>query len=132
MPDPLRYKSDTRLTQGLLSPSGAGFVSGMNGQCLKNGQNLWFQNPIPSTCIALFGSYARGDSRHDSDIDLLVLLNKEQVTRQDQKMIKYSPYDLEFDSGIIISPLILSKKDWEEKRKKTPFYENVLKEGVEI
>ncbi len=37
-------------------------------------------------------------------------------------------YDFEFDTGTIISPLI-SKKDWETKRKITPFYYNVVKEG---
>ena len=68
-------------------------------------------------------------SGFDSDLDLLVLIDKEIVTRFDQKRIKYPLYDIEFDTGTIISPLILSIKDWELRHRNTPFYENVAREG---
>ena len=83
----------------------------------------------PNAAIILYGSYARGDYNENSDIDLLVLINKETVTRADQKKIKYPLYDIEFETGIIISPMIFSKKDWETKHRKTPFYESITKEG---
>ena len=79
--------------------------------------------------LILFGSYARGDYNENSDIDLLVLINKEKVTRADQKKIKYPLYDIEFETGTIISPMVFSKKEWENKHRKTPFYENIYKEG---
>jgi predicted nucleotidyltransferase len=84
----------------------------------------------PDATIILYGSYARGENRPDSDIDLLILLNKENVTREDEKNIKYPLYEIEFETGQIISPLVLSKPDWENRHRITPFYENVLKEGV--
>ena len=65
----------------------------------------------------------------DSDIDLLVLVDKENITRSDQKRIKYPLYDIEFDTGVLISPLILTKKEWESIHRKTPLFENVSKEG---
>jgi uncharacterized protein len=80
--------------------------------------------------IILYGSSARGDDKKDSDIDLLILLDKEKITREDEKKLKYPLYDIEFETGKIISPLVLSKKDWETKHKITPFYENVVKEGI--
>ena len=83
----------------------------------------------PNAILILFGSHARGDFRDDSDLDLLVLIDKEIITRFDQKRIKYPLYDIEFDTGTIISPLIFSKKDWETKHRITPFYENVVREG---
>lgn len=83
----------------------------------------------PKATLILYGSYARGDFNTDSDLDLLVLVDKERITRSDQKRIKYPLYDIEFDTGILISPLILSKKDWESNHRKTPFFENVSKEG---
>ena len=83
----------------------------------------------PNAILILYGSYARGDYRDDSDLDLIVLVDKDKITRSDQKRIKYPLYEIEFDTGTIISPLIFSKKDWEIRHKKTPFYENVAREG---
>ena len=83
----------------------------------------------PNAILILYGSYARGDYRDDSDLDLLVLVDKDIITRFDQKRIKYPLYDIEFDTGTIISLLILPKKEWEMKHKITPFYENVAREG---
>ncbi|GAB1451275.1 nucleotidyltransferase domain-containing protein [Draconibacterium sp.] len=83
----------------------------------------------PNATLILYGSYARGDYNKDSDIDLLVLLDKDQVSRNDEKKIKYPLYDIEFELGTIISPLVISKKDWETKHRATPFFENVSREG---
>jgi len=83
----------------------------------------------PNAILILYGSYARGDYRDDSDLDLIVLVDKDKITRSDQKRIKYPLYEIEFDTGTIISPLIFSKKDWQVKHRITPFYENVEREG---
>jgi predicted nucleotidyltransferase len=84
----------------------------------------------PEATVILFGSYARGDHKSDSDIDLLILLDKDKITHDDAKRVAYPLYDIEFETGKIISPLILSKKRWETKHRITPFYKNILKEGV--
>lgn len=78
----------------------------------------------------LYGSYARGDYRSSSDIDILILLDKDTITGGDEKQITYPLYDIEFETGTIISPLVLSKKDWESRHSITPFYKNVIKEGI--
>ena len=84
----------------------------------------------PGAILILYGSYARGDNRTDSDIDLLVLVDQDKVTYDDEKRIKYPLYHIEYDTGIIISPLVFSKKVWETRHRITPFYQNVTKEGV--
>jgi uncharacterized protein len=84
----------------------------------------------PDAVVILYGSFARGEQMDNSDIDLLILLNKDTINRDDEIRIKYPLYDIEIESGQIISPYILSKKDWETRHKITPFYENVQKEGI--
>ncbi len=83
----------------------------------------------PGAMLILYGSYARGENNSESDIDILVILDQEQVTYDDEKRIKYPLYHIEYDTGVIISPLVFSKKNWETKHHITPFYKNVLIEG---
>jgi predicted nucleotidyltransferase len=86
-------------------------------------------NSDPDAVLILYGSYARGDNTDASDVDLLVLVDKDVISRTDQKRIKYPLYDIEFDTGTIISPMIFTKKDWETRYRNTPFYQNVTSEG---
>ncbi len=44
----------------------------------------------PGASIILFGSYARGDNTANSDLDLLILLNKDKVSSSDEKKCKIS------------------------------------------
>lgn len=83
----------------------------------------------PSAKIYLYGSRSRGTAKDDSDWDLLILLNKDNITSETEKEITYPLYDLEFDTGEVISPLVYSEKEWNSKYKVTPFYRNVMKEG---
>ena len=88
------------------------------------------QSVAPEATVILFGSHARGDYNSDSDIDILILLDKTKIAREDEKRLKYPLYDIELETGKIISPLVLTKKEWESQHKITPFYENVSKEGI--
>lgn len=90
------------------------------------------QSSAPKAKVILYGSFARGDYRKDSDMDIIILLDKDQVSRQDEKRIKYPLYDIEFETGQVISPLVISRKDWETRHKVTPFYQNVISEGIEL
>jgi uncharacterized protein len=84
----------------------------------------------PDAVVILFGSQARGVVNENSDFDILILLDKEKITRDDEKNVKYPLYDIEYETGKIISPLVLSKKEWEQKHKITPFYSNIVNEGI--
>jgi predicted nucleotidyltransferase len=84
----------------------------------------------PKAKVILYGSFARGDNKDLSDIDLLILLEKDEISIQDKIKISYPLYDIEFETGQIINPLVLSRSDWESRHRITPFYENVINEGV--
>ena len=86
----------------------------------------------PDAKIILYGSYARGDANEESDIDLLILLGKESVDYEDQKRIAYPLYDFGIKTDQIISALIKSKKNWDERYFYTPLFHNIKKEGIEI
>jgi uncharacterized protein len=84
----------------------------------------------PGATVILYGSWARGEQKPESDIDLLILLNREKITWADENRINYPLYDIEFETGQIISPVVLARHDWESRHSITPFYENVTKEGI--
>ena len=83
----------------------------------------------PTAKIYLYGSRSRGTAKNDSDWDLLILLNKDNISLEVEREITNPLYDLEFDTGEVISPMIYSEKEWNSKYKVTPFYHNVMKEG---
>ena len=47
-------------------------------------------------------------------------------------MISGALYDLELNTGVLISPLIMLRKQWENRPFKTPFYINVMNEGITL
>jgi len=83
----------------------------------------------PNAKIYLYGSRARGSAGKDSDWDILILLNITNISREVEKSITYPLYDLEFDTGEIISPIVYSESEWFNKYCVTPFYHNVMQEG---
>lgn len=86
----------------------------------------------PEAEIILYGSQARGDAGPDSDIDLLILVDKEKLSYQDVVAITYPLYDLELTENVVISPLVYTKKQWESRPFQTPFYINVMNEGIRL
>ena len=48
----------------------------------------------PNAEIILFGSYARGSYNTESDLDILILLDKEKITRDDERKITSPLFDL--------------------------------------
>ena len=86
----------------------------------------------PDSEVYLYGSRARGNAKKISDWDLLVLLNSPYLSFDFETKIMDSFYDLELETGEIISPLIYEKKDWFEKHSITPLFENIENEGIRI
>lgn len=85
----------------------------------------------PTAKTILYGSEARGDARPDSDIDLLVLLDGDQRLSIAKEMEVRSPlYEIELETGVAISPMIMLKSQWENRPFRTPFYINVANEGI--
>ena len=84
----------------------------------------------PNAQIILYGSEARGEARPDSDIDLLILVDEPQLTPEYEQEIIRPLYELEVKSGVIISPMIMLRRLWENRPFQTPFSLNVMNEGL--
>ena len=88
------------------------------------------QATAPGATVILYGSYARGEERPDSDIDILVLVDKEgKLSFEEETKIAYPVYDVSFDVDKLISVNIYTKTGWANHRV-TPYYENVNREGI--
>lgn len=83
---------------------------------------------VPGLTVILYGSEVRGEARAESDIDLLLLLDKDVVTLADKMALTAPLYELELQTGIQINPFILSVREW--GKQVTPFYENVMKDAI--
>ncbi len=84
----------------------------------------------PGATLILYGSYARGDYREDSDIDILVLLDKERITNDDRERIGYPLYHLARETDTEINPIFYTRNTWDTRLRITPFYKNVTKDGI--
>ena len=84
----------------------------------------------PDAEVILFGSHARGDSRKDSDWDVLILVNRSDVDRTLEKEYREELFDVELEISEPISTFVFSKTDWETRRRITPLYQNIKREGI--
>ena len=83
--------------------------------------------------VIVYGSYARGDYRDNSDVDIMILV---KMSDDEIREVKNEIYDLAFDfelsTGIDISPIIKNEDQYEYWVDTLPFYRNVRDEGVVV
>lgn len=81
--------------------------------------------------VILYGSYARGDYNKQSDVDIMILadLSFEEIEEYRDRISDIA-YDIELETGIIVSPVIKNVDKYNAKVQFVPFYKNVQKEGV--
>jgi len=82
--------------------------------------------------VILYGSRARGQSGKDSDWDILVLLDREDVTLKTEQKFRHHLFEIELEIGEPISVFVRSKTIWESKYKITPLYKSIKAEGVKV
>ena len=80
--------------------------------------------------VILYGSRARGTELQESDWDILVLLNKQNVSFKDEQKIRHNLFEIEIEIGEPISTLVYSQMDWDTRLSVTPLFRNVKREGI--
>ncbi|MBS4013564.1 MAG: nucleotidyltransferase domain-containing protein [Bacteroidetes bacterium] len=86
----------------------------------------------PDSEIYLYGSRARGNYTTMSDWDLLILLNSKNIPFSMVTKLMDEFYEIELETGEVISPLIYSKEEWEQKYVFTPLFANIKKEAIKL
>lgn len=81
--------------------------------------------------VILYGSYARGDFREDSDVDIMILLDMSDMETKayfEQLMDMTFDFNMEYDMDI--KPIAKSEVHFRRWVVNYPFYANVNREGV--
>lgn len=83
--------------------------------------------------VILYGSYARGDYREDSDIDIMILLNIADLEIENYgQQLSDMTYDFNMDYDVDIKPIAKSDAHFRYWLKAYPFYANVEREGIKL
>ena len=81
--------------------------------------------------IILYGSYARGDFRPDSDVDIMILVDISNLElKVYAQQFSYMTYDFNMDHDTDIKPIAKSEAHFNKWIVNYPFYSNIHKEGV--
>ncbi len=80
--------------------------------------------------VYLYGSYARGDAREDSDIDVAVVLDGPVNAWEEDKRNSDLIGDLSLRENCLLMPFFLSEEEYQQ----APFavHRNIVREGVSI
>jgi len=81
--------------------------------------------------VILFGSRARKEAKRGSDWDILIVLPKNQLQQKDYDDVSYPFVELGWKLNERINPIMYTEKEWAASSI-TPFYDNVLREGIKL
>jgi predicted nucleotidyltransferase len=93
-------------------------------------QSIHYKDPTAEAF--LFGSRARGDNRKNSDWDILILIDGDKVTNEIDDKFRDELYNIELETGQIISTLVYPKNYWNTSLVFSPLYKKVKMEGVRL
>ncbi|MBI5822600.1 MAG: nucleotidyltransferase domain-containing protein [Chloroflexi bacterium] len=80
--------------------------------------------------VYLYGSYARGDYRQGSDVDVMILLEDYRDYWNEQKKISQLASDVSLEYDTTVSCIFIKEIQWKNSANERPLLYNIHKEGV--
>ena len=83
--------------------------------------------------IVMYGSYARGDAKEDSDVDVLIVVDESSPSVvEETRAVRYQVME-NYQYQPLLSLLVLSDKDWQGLSKRSAGLKyNIEREGITI
>ena len=82
------------------------------------------------TCIMIYGSYARGTEKEDSDVDIAIFINKTDTANTSKMISCVAKYELE--TGVVLSAIEIENNKYKKWKEIMPFYKNIQKDGITL
>jgi len=104
----------------------------MNHDSIVNNIKSTVIKYFPSAKIILFGSRSRGTAGQSSDWDVLIIIDK-VISEKEKIELHNKIFEIELACGEIINTIIHTRQEWNDPlMKSTPFFQNVVKEGIPV
>lgn len=101
---------------------------------LKSCLSVWAGMVVAMVSFVIFGKHTRNET-----LWLLfgvtiaeIVVDGDKLTLAQEDAVTMPLYELELQMGMAISPIVMLKKQWENRPMITPFYLNVKKEGIRL
>ena len=86
---------------------------------------------FPSAKFTLFGSVTKGCATDESDVDVLVLLDK--IDKNAKERIRRISYEIELKKDVALGLIVESRADWEKcESLEMPLCQEVWKYGIPL
>jgi predicted nucleotidyltransferase len=83
--------------------------------------------------VILYGSYARGDHKEWSDIDMLIVVRADDFeVNRIKNLLTETLWELIYETNLLLSIVVVSVANYEQYKSVLPFYTNISKEGRRI
>jgi uncharacterized protein len=101
----------------------------IEGQIRKIGERI--KKEYRAEKVILFGSYARGATTQDSDVDLFIIAPTKEGFFQRMATVRRLIRDLR--NGLPVAPIVLTAKELKKRQAaEDPFVEEVLETGIPL